>query len=486
MAWTADIMLMLPEIMVVLTALAVLLADLFLDERRRGAVSVLALAGLAAAGAALPVLTPMDGAALGGQFAMDPVAWWFKLFFVLSGLVTVVLSMDLLHGRTAVRMRGIGSPGEYYTVLLLTVSGMMFLVSSRDMISLYVSLELATIPLFALAAWRREDVKSGEAGLKYVIIGALASAFILYGLGLLYGLAGQIGLDAVRSVQGSPAFWLAAAMLIAGVGFKLTLVPFHLWAADVFEGAPMPVTAYLSVASKGTGLAFMFQLFFRGMGGWLDDWSLLIALFAAATMTLGNCAAMVQDNIKRFMAFSAISHAGVFIMGFLGPRDFGVPAMLFYLLAYIASTFGMFAGIVWYSNMTGRERICDYRGLSRTNPLMALAMMLALFSLAGIPPLSGFVGKFFLFSVAAGAGFHWLVGVAAVNSTIALYNYLRIVRQMYIEPVREGDAPPRAGVMLGAMTALLCVLVVVLGIIPFFYNAIHAGTVSWMRAFLPL
>jgi NADH-quinone oxidoreductase subunit N len=478
-------MLMLPEITVIITAMAVLVADLFLPERLRRGVSYLSLAGLAAAAVVLLAEVPMNGSLLGGQFGMDSVAWWFKLFFLVSGFFTVVLSMDLLHGRAKFRMRGIGSPGEYYTVLLLTICGMMFLVSARDMVLLYVSLELATIPLFALAAWRREDMRSGEAGLKYVIIGALASAFILYGLGLLYGLTGQIGLDAARVAQGSPAFWLAVAMLVAGVGFKLTLVPFHLWAADVFEGAPMPITAFLSVASKGTGLAFMFQLFFRMMGGWLDDWSLLIALFAAVTMTLGNCVAIVQHNIKRFMAFSAISHAGVFIMGFLGPHDYGVPAMLFYLLAYIASSFALFAGIVWYSNETGRECIRDYRGLSRTNPMMALAMMLALFSLAGIPPLSGFVGKFFLFSVAAGAGFHWLVGVAAVNSTIGLYNYLRIVREMYIEPVHEGGAAGPASWSLSIATAVLTVVLVLVGIIPFFYNAINASTIAWMSTVLP-
>lgn len=477
-------MLMLPEIIVILTAMTVLIADLFLTERTRVAVSWLSLAGLAAAAVSL-LATPLNGSLLGGQFCMDPVGWWFKVFFILSGFFTVVLSMDLLHGRNTFRMQGIGSPGEYYTVLLLTVSGMMFLVSARDMVLLYVSLELATIPLFVLAAWRREDMYSGEAGLKYVIIGAMASAFVLYGIGLLYGLSGGFSLDAVRTIKSSPAFWLAAAMITAGIGFKLTLVPFHLWAADVFEGAPMPVTAYLSVASKGTGLAFMFQMFFRAMGGWMDDWSLLIALFAAVTMTLGNCAAIVQQNIKRFMAFSTISHAGVFIMGFLGPNDYGVPAMLFYLLTYIVSSFALFAGIVWYSNESGREYIRDYRGMSRTNPLMSLAMMLALFSLAGIPPLSGFVGKFFLFNVAAGAGFHWLVGVAAVNSTIALFNYLRIVRQMYIEPLHEDGpaAPPSRS--LGIATAVLTVVAVLLGIIPFFYDVINDTTIAWLGAVLP-
>jgi len=481
-------MLMLPEILVVATAFAVLVADLVLSERGRAALAPLAMAGLAAAAVALG-LTPQAGELLGGRFVMDSVAWWFKALFLLAGFLTIALSMDLLDGRIGVRARGIGFRGEYYTMLLVTVSGMMVLISARDLITLYVSLELATIPLFVLAAWRRDDPQSGEAGLKYVIIGALASAFILYGFSILYGLAATTDLAAIgRAISGRPpaAFWLAAAMVLAGVGFKLTIVPFHLWAADVYQGAPIPVTAYLSVASKGAGLAFLFQVFYRLFGTHLQEWGLLVAIFAAVTMTVGNVVAIVQPNIKRFMAFSAISQAGYLIMGFLDAApdkahgNAGVPAMLFYMLVYILTNLAVFAGIVWYANETGREEIKDYRGLSRTNPLMALAIMLGLFSLAGIPPLAGFVGKFFLFKIASGAGFHWLVAVAAVNSTISLYYYLRIVRQMYIEPTFEGAGPVRASRSLSITSAALAVAVVLLGIIPIFYNAVSADTLAWL------
>ena len=478
-------MLMLPEILVILTAVALLILDLWLSERTRTALAPLVLVGLAAATAALLFGTPRSGEMFGGRFGMDPVAWWFKLLFLLAGFVTVVLSMDLLDGRARVRVRGIGFRGEYYTLLLSTVAGMMCLISARDIVTLYVSLELATIPLFALAAWRRDNVQSGEAGLKYVIIGALASAFLLYGLGLLYGLTGQMDLAAIaRAIQPSPAFWLAAAMVMAGVGFKLTIVPFHMWAADVYQGAPTPVTAYLSVASKGAGLAFLFQLFFRMMGPYLHDWALLVALLAAATMTLGNVVAILQQNIKRFMAFSAISQAGYLIMGFLGPSAEGVPAMIFYMFVYIVTNLAVFACIVWYSNETGREEIGEYRGLSRTNPLMALAMMVALFSLAGIPPLSGFVGKFFLFSIASKAGFHWLVAVAAVNSTISLYYYLRIVRQMYIEPVYDGAGRLAISRNLAVLTGALAVGVVLLGVVPFLYESISSSTLSWLATLI--
>jgi NADH-quinone oxidoreductase subunit N len=477
-------MLMLPELVVIAAAFALLLADLGLSERGRRALAPLALAGLAAAFAAL-LATPQAGTLLGGRFAMDPVAWWFKLIFLLAGLITVVLSMDLLDGRAPVRVRGIGFRGEYYTMLLFTISGMMYLISARDLITLYVALELATIPLYALAAWQRDSARSGEAGLKYVIIGALASAFILYGLGVLYGLTGTTDLDAIgRAVRSTPAFWLAAAMVLTGAGFKLTLVPFHFWAADVYQGAPMPVTAYLSVASKGAGLAFVFQLFFRLMGTHLSEWALPIAILAALTMTVGNVIAIVQRNIKRFMAFSAISQAGYLIMGFLGPFSDGVAAMIFYMLVYTVSNLAVFASIVWYSNTTGRERIEDYRGLSRTNPLLALAMMVALFSLAGIPPLSGFVGKFFLFSVASKAGFHWLVAMAAVNSTVSLYYYLRIVRQMYIEPVFEDAAKLPISRPMAVATGVLAAGVVLLGIVPFFYETVNAQTAGWLAALL--
>jgi NADH-quinone oxidoreductase subunit N len=472
---------MTPEILVIFFAAVVLVADMFFDERKRVAIAPIAAIGLGAAMATLIFAVPASGSMFGGRFVMDPVAWWFKIFFLLSGIITILISLDLLDGRVGLRMRGIGFRGEYYAVLLATISGMMYLISARDIITLYVSLELATIPLFVLAAWRREDAKSGEAGLKYVIIGAMASAFILYGLGILYGLTGSTALTAIdHRLISSPAFWLAAVMLLAGIGFKLTIVPFHLWAADVYEGSPAPVTAYLSVASKGAGLAFMFQIVFQMMGSFVAEAAMMTAIFAAITMTLGNTVAIVQQNIKRFMAFSAISQAGYILMGFVGGIAEGVPAMLFYMLVYAVTNLAVFACIIWYSNETGRERIDDYRGLSRTNPIIALAMMLGLFSLAGIPPLSGFVGKFFLFSVASKAGFHWLVAIAAVNSTISLYYYLRIVRQMYIEPA-DKDAPTLPiTVTLGITLAVLSAGVLLMGIIPSLYEGISAQTLSWL------
>lgn len=473
---------MLTEILVVSTALTVLIVDLFLTERTRWLTGLLTLLGLLGALAAA-FSRGLYGQALGGRFVVEPVAWWFDILLLLATFVCVILSMDVLNGNLGKRQRGLGSPAEYYTILLFTLAGMMFLISSRDLITFYVSLELATVPMFALAAWRRDDPRSGEAGLKYVILAALSSSLIVYGMALLYGLTGQTNLDAIgRTLPDhiGPAFWFAVAMLVAGAGSKFTVVPFHLWAADVYHGAPTPITAYLSVASKCVGLGFMFQVMFRIFGGWLHYGGPLVAIFAATTMTLGNTVAIVQHDIKRFMAFSAISQAGYFLLGFLGPHEAGVAAMLFYMLVYIASNLGVFTCIIWFQNETGLEEIEDYRGLSRRNPLMALMMMIALFSLAGIPPLSGFVGKFFLFSIASRAGYHWLVALAAVNSTISLYYYLRVVRQMYIEPPDTDAKALPVTWKLAITEAVLLAAVVTLGILPNVYERIHADTVTWL------
>lgn len=474
-----------PELIVIITAFAVLGMEIFLPSRHRIMQTPIALLGLASSLAAvIHLMMQGDGDFLNGQFRFDAVAGWFKISFLLAGFLTVLLSADLLNGRyksIAGQDRTLIHRGEFYTVILFNLAGSMFLISATNLINLYVCLELATIPLFLLVAWRRHDPLSIEAGLKYIILGATSSGALLFGIGLLYGLSGSVDLFAIGDhLEFGPATRLAIALIVVGVGFKLTLVPFHMWAADVYRGAPLPVAAYLSVASKAAGLAFMFQLFYRVLGNVLLDVGLALAVLAAVTMTLGNVVAVVQSNIKRFMAFSAISQAGYLIMGFLG-RD-GAPSMVYYMLVYVVTNMVVFGVIVFYMNETGREEIEDYRGLARTNPLISLAMMLGLFSLAGIPPLSGFVGKFFLFSVASKAGFHWLVVVAAVNSTISLYYYLRIVRQMYIEPGVEGDTAIRPSGSIVTAIAIATVLMIVLGIVPFFYETIYQQSHNWIAS----
>jgi len=462
-------MLILPEIIIVSSAILLLVCDLILGAKRAHWLpATLTSLGLLGAIAAAASLLPDSGSLFGGRFVVDAGSLWFKLLFLLSGLgITLISSVRLKYA------------AEFYVILLFNLCGMMILISATDLITMYVSLELATIPLFLLSAWSKNSA-STEAGIKYVILGALSSALLLYGLSLVYGLTGTTEIAVItQKLSATPILYLAASLLFAGVGFKLALAPFHMWAPDVYEGAPTPVTAYLSVASKGAGLALGFIIFLKLLSPFLDSWDTAFALLAACTMTLGNCVAIWQSNIKRFMAYSSISQAGYLLLGFLGSNPENIPAMLFYLLAYVVTNIAVFSVIILHSD--AGDEVKDYAGLSRRNPMIALCMMVALFGLAGIPPLAGFTGKFFLFSIASRQGFHWLVAVAALNSTISLYYYLRIIRNMYIEePRSDGQAPQPLLIRNKAIVATLCVTTiasVLIGFVPTVFETIHKQTI---------
>ena len=465
------ILLALPEIIVGLTALLVLLIDITAKSDSSQAAAKISLAGLFGALLALAAVWPHSGELAGGAFAVGAAGGWFKAVFLLAGAGTIALSYG-----TGEKSK-FGSGCEYLFLLLLTLLGMMLLVSSRDMITIYVSLELATIPLFLLAAWSTTTASS-EAGMKYVILGAVSSALLLFGMSIIYGVTGEMSVAAIAAAfSPSAPFWYGLALIGAGIGFKLALVPFQMWAPDVYEGAPTAITAYLSVASKAAGVALAVVLFAGILRGHLAEISPMIALISAVTMTLGNLAAMAQKNMKRFMAYSSISQAGYILMGFIGAFSEGPPAVIFYLLCYVVTNFAVFAVIALYQARTGRQQITDYAGLSQTHPLLALVMMIGLFSLAGIPPLAGFTGKFFLFSIAAQAGFYWLVTLAALNSTVSLYYYLKIVRQMYIEPpVNEPQFT--TGSAMSWTLGLTFAATILIGVLPIFYESISAQTLG--------
>lgn len=471
--------LMAPELVLILTAFSVLILDFAFLKGDKKNLLYLALFGIAVSTGFLFDAWGGVDTWLGGRFAVDTIGTWFKLIFLLATFLTLTFSSISFTSQEA----PLTNRGEFIFVLLMALTGMMFLISSRDLVSLYVSLELATIPLFALTAWARSE-KSGEAGLKYLAMGALGSAFLLYGMGLLYGLTGQTDINLIAKVlTAGPATWLAAGLITAGIGFKLTLFPFHMWAPDAYEGAPPLVTAYLSVASKAAGLALAFQFFYRVFWTELPAWNLVIAISATATMTLGNFAAITQNNLKRFMAYSAISQAGYLIIGFMGRGAADVQAMVFYLLVYVVTNLAVFGILILHIQETGNEDISGLKGFSRTNPLFAFIMMLGLFGLAGIPPLSGFVGKFFLFSVAAKYGFYWLVAVAAINSTVSLYYYLRVVRQMYIEDPGPSQKALKLKPLLALGLFVSTAASILVGLVPSLYESIGISAQNWIQLF---
>lgn len=347
---------------------------------------------------------------------------------------------------------------EFYIILLSTLIGMNFMISSGDFLMFYLGLELATIPIAALAAYELFNNKSAEAGIKLLFSSALSSGIMLYGISMLYGTTGSIYFDQVAlGIDGSPLQILAFIFFAAGMFFKMSIVPFHLWTADVYEGSPIAVTTYLSVISKGAAaFIFMITLFtvFRPI---IEKWQDVLWVVALLTMTLGNLFAIRQNNMKRFLAFSSISQAGFILLGIIGGNTLGMTSVVYYILVYIFSNVGAFSVISAISNATGKENMDDYDGLYHTNPKLSLLMTLSLFSLAGIPPFAGFFGKFFLFSAAAEQGFYILVLLALLNTIISLYYYLLVVKAMWINkndnPIQtfKSDWVTRIGLLLCAI-----------------------------------
>ncbi len=454
----------LPEALIFFSLVFLLLQESFAGER--GVTPLLAWGAQALALFCLPFL-PGEASLLGGSFLLHPQALLFKAIFLLSALVCTLYAVERPNPDREGRIRG-----EFLMTLQASLLGAMVLVSAGDLITLLIGLELATLPAVALSAWARRNPQSGEGGLKYVLLAALSSALLLFGFALLIGLSGSLALEA--PARPLPLQGLVLALLLAGAGFKLSLPPFHLWAADVYQGAPTPVAIWLSTASKAAGLAFLFQLLQGPLAGALPDMLPLLALLAVLAMSLGNLVAVLQQNLKRFMAYSSISQAGYLLLGLLdGWSDAGLAAMLYYMLVYVIGNLVVFGVILERERDCGATEIEDFRGLIRLRPGLATAMLLGLLSLAGIPPLAGFTGKWFLFAQAAAGGWYWVVLLAAVNSTISLYYYLRIVRQMFIEvdgdlPVR-GDGGTRAGRIIAAGTVAICLA----GILPWLYEGMR-------------
>jgi NADH-quinone oxidoreductase subunit N len=322
---------------------------------------------------------------------------------------------------------------EFFMLMISTLIGMDFMISSGDFLMFYIGLELATIPIASLAAYERKKSKSAEAGIKLILMSALSSGILLYGVSMIYGTTGSIYFSEVAKVYTSSNLQtLAFIFFFAGMAFKISIVPFHLWTADVYEGAPISVTSYLSVISKGAAVFIFIIILFTVFRTITAVWQDVLYITAVLTMTVGNLFAIRQKNLKRFLAFSSISQAGFIFLGIIGGNKLGMTSVVYFMLIYIFSNLGAFGVISAIANKTGKEYMQDYDGLYLTNPKLSLIMMLSLFSLAGIPPVAGFFGKFFLFTAAAEQGYFVLVLIAVLNTIISLYYYLLIVKAMFI------------------------------------------------------
>ena len=471
-----EIELIAPEIAVLVTALAVIIADLFLQEKKW--LTLISLIGLFFAGCYVALMWNGDAQlTFYNMLSVDNYALFFKMLFL--SIAALVIGASYHYTDKFPNYRG-----EYHALILLATLGMMLMAAAVDLISLYLSLELAAISLYALTGFLK-DKKSTESSLKFLLIGGVASAVLIYGMALIFGTTGETQLGAIASsiagieaVTENPALLMGIVMLIAGFGFKIAAVPFQFWVPDVYEGAPTPVTMFLSVGSKAAGFAILIRVFtasFTGVEVLSTEWALIIAVISAIGMTLGNIAAIAQKNIKRLLAYSSIAHAGYLMIGVaaIGMSQ-GVDldaqgSTLFYLMAFVFTDLAAFTAIIGISRFLNSDNIKDYSGLGKRSPWLASALTLALLSLTGFPPTAGFLAKFYIFSAGINNGLLWLVVIAAVNTVISAYFYLNVIKVMWMEEPSPESAKiqaVKASAVFDLSLAIPSALILVFGIIP--------------------
>jgi NADH-quinone oxidoreductase subunit N len=403
----------------------------------------------------------------------DHFAIFFKVIFCLATIATIWMSLGSREVRRV-------DQGEYYGLLLSSALGMFFMASACNLLMAYLSLEFVSLTSYVLTGSLRHNRRSGEASLKYLIYGGVASGSMIYGLSWIFGLTGSMDYAAINQAlaggeTNSLALFLALTLALAGFGYKIAAVPFHMWAPDVYTGAPIPITAFLSVASKAAGFALLLRFFYPGLsalgeaGRWAilggANWPQLVLVLSMVTMTLGNLAALQQTNLKRLLAYSSVAHAGYVLMGFVVLSDEGLRAVLFYLVIYYLMNIGAFLAVMIVANSTGREDLEGLRGLAwRGGAATAVALAVFLFSLAGIPPLAGFIGKFYLFAAVIREQFYVLALVGVANSVLSLYYYARVVRTMFLDFPTGGEATVALDRPNGALLILLALFTVVLGV----------------------
>jgi NADH-quinone oxidoreductase subunit N len=457
----------LPVLIVAGWASLLLLIDLFIPKERRWITPLLAALGLVAAMIALLSQFNIEASAFSGMIIVDGFASLLQLLFLVLGLVAIAQAYDYL------RRRGIAR-GEYYMLIMFSLSGMMLMASAGDLIVVFVSLELLSIPLYVLAGFARPEVDSEESAMKYFLLGAFASGFVVYGIALIFGVAGTTQLagvfESLRAASTIPTLALVGGgMIMVGLGFKVAAVPFHMWTPDVYQGAPTSVTSFMSVGAKAGGFAALLRIFIAAFPETASAWGPLTMWISALTMAWGNIAAIAQSNIKRMLAYSSIAHAGYIFMALPAASVTAVApealrGALFYLVAYGITNLGAWGVVLALEKAEGKGlEIEDYAGLGARHPALALAMTVFMLSLTGVPPTIGFMGKFYLFRAAIDAELFWLAIVGVVTSLISAYYYLRVIVVMYMQ---DGEPERRSELLLNTTVILTAIATILFGLLP--------------------
>jgi NADH-quinone oxidoreductase subunit N len=453
-----------PILVLVGAGLVILLLDLV--PRR---VSKTHLAGVALAGVVGALLVSIVrwngiGRAFHDMVVLDNYALFFDIVICYAAALVLLLSVDYLR-------RAGAESGEYYGLVLFSAAGMMLLASANDLVVVFLAIELMSLSLYVLSGLFKQRLQAGEASMKYFLLGVFASAFLLYGIALIYGATGSTNFDrvlaAAAAAPGDRLFVIGLGLLLVGLGFKVSAVPFHMWAPDVYEGAPTSITALIATGSKAAVFAALLRFLAAGVRAAAGEWTTLLWILAVMTMTVGNVVAIAQSNLKRMLAYSSIAHVGYMLVGFVAGGTAGAGAVLFYLLAYTFTTAGAF-GVITLCERAGEEavHVRDYGGLGRRHPVLALTLTLFLLSLVGIPPLAGFVGKFYLFGSAVRAGFIWLAVIAVLNSAVAAYYYLRVIVAMYMQEPDAATAVAAPSFAGGLALGIALLGIVLLGLAP--------------------
>jgi NADH-quinone oxidoreductase subunit N len=454
----------LPEMVIIGVALMVLLFDFFVEKNSKSILGWFSLGGILIAAYVSYKLVGLNGAFFGGTLHLDPFSTYFNFVFYIACGLGILVSINYLTIEDIHR-------GEYYALMLFATSGMMLMASAGDLITLYLGLELMALSIYILAGFMRRDNRSNEASIKYLVLGAFSSGIMLYGMSLLYGLSGTTNLSEILAFLRTadlmnPVIFLAMIMLVVSFGFKVAAVPFHMWVPDVYEGAPTSVTAFMSAGPKVAGFAVLLRVFLYTFAPLHEHATVIISGLAVLTMAVGNIMALSQTNIKRMLAYSSIAHAGYALVGLAAGGPEGAASVMLYVCIYALMNMGAFGVVIMLRKAGERgEEIADFAGLGKTNKTAAFLMLIFMFSLTGIPPLAGFVGKFYIFKSAVQAGLVWLAVAGVLFSAISAYFYLRVVMVMYMsEP--KGSFELTTSPSLALALAISVTAVIVIGVYP--------------------